>query len=131
MAFTHTILQKVTTGGNTLQSSKAYSEEAQASRSVPIASDASDFEIDFVCDVSEIESIYITADQDMLLEVNDGAGAGGSIALVAGIPYVWHTGSYYTNLLAVDITALFVTNTSDPATAGTFELEVLFHPTPP
>lgn len=130
MAFTHTVFQKVTAGSVVLQASNAYSEEARNGLSVPIAEDASDFEIDFVLDVAEIASIIIVADQDMLLEINDNAGGGGSISLKAGKPYIWNTDSYFDNLLDTNIIALFVTAESDPPATGTFDLAVIFHSTP-
>lgn len=84
-----------------------------------------DVDIDIAMDVSQIQAIYIVADVAMTLETNDGTTPAETISLVANVPYVWHTNDYFTNLLATDITSLFVTNAS--GSNGTFTLEALLN----
>jgi len=127
MAFTHTIGRSWSGGGLSLSASKAYTASAEYNFTEDILAVA-DTEVACVIAVAEIASIFIVCNEDILLEVNDGAGGGGSIALLADEPYVWHTDSYYTNLLAVDITALFFTNTS--GNTATVEFRCLVDSTP-
>lgn len=78
----------------------------------PVADSSTDFEVEFALDVSECKSFYLNSSQDCTLEVNDSAGAGGTIALLADIPYLWHVDSYDSFLLGTDVTAFFFTNAS-------------------
>lgn len=129
MAFTHRITVKWETEDRSLQQTKSFEASAQVSICEVVASDAgADYEIDLVLDVSEIKAIYICSSQDVLLEINDGAGGGGSLSLKANEPYEWDNLSLLANLLGTDITALFVTN--DSGEAATFELECLYDATP-
>lgn len=127
MAFTHTIQRKVIAAGGAIQASNDYTGESQTSidESVPIQSD---YEVAFTLDVSAIKAIFIMSDQDLTLETNDGGSPVDTISLLANVPYVWHTGSYFVNKLTTNITALFLTNAS--AAAARFQLEVVFDPTP-
>ena len=83
----------------------------------PVPADSTDLEITIGIDVSEIKLIIILASHDLKLETNDGAAPDDTLNLVAGRPYVWYTGSYFTNLLTTDITSVFMTEAaSDDAT---------------
>lgn len=64
----------------------------------------------FSLDVSAIKALYIVADGDLLLETNNSGTPDDAISLRAGEPYIWYTNSYFTNLLAADVTSLFFTN---------------------
>lgn len=61
-------------------------------------------------------------------QLSGGTGPGDFIDLKAGKPYIWHTDSYFTNKLTVDVTALYLTNAS--GAASSFQLEVVTDPTP-
>jgi len=73
MAFSHTLMQKIATAGNTILKSNAYSGGSQTSIDESIADSETDLEVAFTLD--------------------------DTIVLVAGVPYVWHTGSYFVNIL--------------------------------
>ncbi len=78
-----------------------------------VADSSTDFEINFDLDVSACVSFYLESDQDVTFETNSGSVADNTIALKAGEPYVWHTQSYDSFLLTVDITtSVFITNAS-------------------
>ena len=128
MSFTHTIAKNWKGAGREILSSKKYTGNAQQSISESVPDSSSDFFVAFSCDVSEIKSIFILSAVDMTLETNDGATPIDTINLKAGIPYIWHTDSYFTNLLGTDVTALYLTTGS--VGAGTFQLEVITDPTP-
>lgn len=127
MAFVHTLARTWQASGRSIESPKTYSGDAQESLDVDVADSETDFEIAFQLDVSQIQSIYIVSDQDVTLETNNGSSPAETINLLAGVPYVWATGDYLANLLATDITALFVTNAS--GSAARFQLEVVSDPT--
>lgn len=128
MAFTHTLGTNWNGGGLSLAASNTYSAGAELNITESIADSATDAEVAATIDVSEIKSIYILSDQALTLETNNGAAPADTIVLVANEPYIWYTGSYYTNLLATDITALFFTNAS--GSVATIELRCVFDPTP-
>ena len=130
MEFTHTLKRDwVGPSGRQITADKTYSGDAQASVSQSIPDSETDFEVTFTLDVSAIQSIYIKSDQDLTLETNDGTTPTDTIDLKAGVPYIWHTGSYFTNLLTADITAnIFLTNAS--GSAAKLEIEVVTDPTP-
>lgn len=77
-----------------------------------VADSETDYEITAALDVSEIAALAIMSSEDVLLEINDGAGAGGSVSLVADKPLLWDENSYYSNLFAADWTSIFITNAS-------------------
>ncbi len=130
MAFTHTLnLSWANAEGRALSTSKQYSGGAQASVSESIANSATDELVNFALDVSTIKAIFIKSDQDITLETNSGSVPDDTLTLLAGVPYIWHTGSYFTNLLTTDITTnIFITNSS--GSAALLEIEVVTDPTP-
>lgn len=129
MAFAHTIGINWSSGSRGIESSNAYSGAAQQSIDEAIPDSSSDLLVAFSLDVSEIKSIYILSDKDLTLETNNGGAPDDTITLVGGVPYIWHTGSYFTNLLTTDITALYLTTGS--VGEARFQLEVVTDPTPP
>lgn len=127
MAFTHRVTQNVN-GGKPITKENDYSGSGQISIDETIADSTTDGLVAMSLDVSQIKSIYIVATVAMLLETNSGSAPAETISLVADVPYVWTTDSYDTNLLATDITALFLTNVSGGA--GNFTLECVYDATP-
>jgi len=77
-----------------------------------VATATTDGEINFDLDVSACKAFYLVSDQDVTLETNSGSEAANTIALKAGKPYDWYTGDYNAFLLTVDVTSVFITNTS-------------------
>lgn len=126
--FTHRITRKVATAGLSISSEKAYTGDGQGSRDIAIPDSTTDLQVDISIDVSQIQAIFMLSDKDLTLETNDGATPADVINLKAGVPYVWHAGSYFTNLLATDVTKLFLTNNS--GSAARFQLEVVVDSTP-
>lgn len=128
MSFTHKITEKVLTAGREVAEENSFSGDGQVSLSVSVPDSTTDQLVDLALNVSEIKAVYIVSDQDLTLETNDGSTPDDTLSLVAGVPYVWHENSYYSNLLITDITALYLTNASG-ATA-TLELEAVYDSTP-
>lgn len=77
-------------------------------------------------DVSALKLIIVTSTVSMAVDFN---GPSASWNLVAGVPYVWFTGSNLANPFgSTDVTSLTVEN--NEATSGTITIEVLTDPTP-
>ena len=124
------ITEKVNAGGTSIEQSNTFSQSDE--NFINVAASIADAQTDklVVCslDVSQIKAIFILSDQDLTLETNDGTTPDNTIALKAGIPYVWYTNKYQVLLLTVDVTALYLTNASGAAAA--FKLVALLDATP-
>ncbi len=128
MAFNHTVTYTTQTPSGVSSVSNTYTGSSITSIDETVAHGATNFQINVAIDVSTIKSIFILSDQNVTLETNSGSSPAETISLVANVPYVWHTNSYFTNLLATDITAIFITNASGSTAAIT--LRVLQDATP-
>lgn len=129
MSFSATISQTVVIGGKSISKSKTLSASATVGVEETVAGDATDYNIVVALDQSEIGALYITADQALTLETQDGTTADiDTIVLVADEPLVWYTGSLYTNLITADVTDINVTNAS--GTAATLQLYCIQDATP-
>ena len=128
MAYSATVQEAITIGGKTYSKSNTFSDNAELHITKDVATAEANYEIDCTMAVAEISAVFINSTQDVILETNDGTTPDETINLVANVPYVWHENSYHVNLLATDITALFVTNTSG-ATA-TIDVHVLYNAVP-
>lgn len=128
MAFTNSITRAVATAGRNVSKIKAYTGASQLSINVSIPDSSTDMLVNFSLDVSVLQSIYITSDQDVTLETNDGGTPTDTINLKADVPYIWAIGDYFTNKITADITALYFTNAS--GSAAVVDIEALTDPTP-
>lgn len=132
MAFTHTVATNWSGGGISIPRSNQYSGSGEVNITETVADSITDKEVALVLDVSEIKSIYIVSDQDLTLETNNAGAPVDTIALLAGVPYIWNTDSYPSASeppeLNADITALFLTNAS--GSTATFELRCIVDVTP-
>ncbi len=127
MSFVANLLQKLASG-NEVSETQTFSSDSRTERSVSVANSETDYLVAFSLDVSGIQVIIITSDQDITMETNSGGAADETINLLANNPYIWYTGSYYTNLLATDITALYFTNSSGET--ATVDILVVHDSTP-
>ncbi len=126
MSFTHTLSLKVTTAGRNILAEIELSDDGQTSRTIEVAQDSTDLLVNLAIDVSQIQSIYMKSDQDLTVKTNDSGAPDNTLNLLADQPYIWWSGCLFTNLLTVDITALYLTNTA----AATLEIEVVVDSTP-
>lgn len=114
---TDTLLTKLSGDGDPVEVQQTFTGTIPiAIDGEPIADSTTDQEITIGIDVSAIQVIVITADQDLTIETNSATVPDDTINLLANIPYEWAVGSYFTNLLTTDITSIFVTNSSGSAT---------------
>ena len=130
MAYTHTIVENWEGDGRDHSGQKAISSDGQQSKQIALGASVADLEVALVATVANMKAVYIIADQDFTLETNSSTVPDETIALKANCPYVWRLGSYYTNLLATNITKVFLTNDSDPAAATVVNIEILEDVTP-
>lgn len=109
--------------------------EATKEIDVAIASDATNAAVDFELDVSRCHYLFLLSDVAVLVETNDGTSPTDTITLEADEPYVWMknvgplalpNGDDEASL--ADITKLYLTNQSSPATAGTLKVRCGYDP---
>ena len=127
MAFTHTIKRDWLGNGTSKTASNDYSGDSQVSLETTVADGQTDQQevIAFSVASSALQSVYIISDQAITVEFNTTVGGGGSIVLVANVPYIWHTGSYFTNLITADVTTTYWTNAS--GSTANIRLEVVYN----
>lgn len=78
-----------------------------------IADSETDLLVALVLDVSQIQALFITSDQAITLETNDGAVPVDTITLAADGCVIWTAADGESlNPLQTDVTALYVTNAS-------------------
>ena len=124
---TFTVNRGITTPSGTIQESTAYTGQSYTEIDEDIAV-GTDVQVTIAIDVSAVKAFYIVSDRAITLETNSGGSPVNTIALLAGIPYFWHTSMYDTFKLTTDVTAMFFTNASG-ATAAV-KVRVLQDPTP-
>lgn len=95
---------------------------------VPIATGQTAFLVNLAIDVSDLKSLFIVCDQAVTIKTNSSGAPDNTLTLIANQPLVWYNGSYYTNLLTVDVTKIYVANSSG-ATANLY-IFALQDPTP-
>lgn len=113
---TGTLVQQITAGGETLTNAIGATDDALVFQDILVGTTVTDLESTVSVNKADISMLYILApDTTITMEVNDGAGAGGTVVLVADTPFIWTTDSYATLTemgITADITALFFTNAS-------------------
>ncbi len=128
MALSQSIQVGATGGGRTLSKNVVDSADQRISQNFTVAGSTTDQEVALSIDVSEIKSIYIQSNQNITLETNSASVPDETLALLANEPYLWWTGSLFTNLLATDITTSFWTNGT--TNVATVDIECVVDPTP-
>lgn len=113
MSESATLLNRFT-GGLSASGEKTYTGDERTTQSFTVADAVTDQQRTLTIDVSEMQVVFFLSDQDILVEWNDNAGAQGSIALKAGVPFVERVAAdqYHTAKLAVDVTDTYWTNAS-------------------
>jgi hypothetical protein len=132
MALSAIINRSIRINGGTAigTTNQAISAGANCSISETIAAAASNLEVAFVLDASQVSALVLIATADMTVETNDGTTPDNTFTLKANVPYVWTSADGGTlrdtaGVSVVDITALFVTSTA----GGVLSVEALFDPT--
>lgn len=81
---------------------------------VTIDTEVTDLVLDISLDVGNLAGFYIHANNTLKIETNAIDATGGdTLNLVANYPLAWNsTDGYYTNLLTLDVTKMYLTNAS-------------------
>lgn len=120
MSITHTATFSVTEGTQTFGNiGKGYSAPQEVNLDLTgsnaIANAVTNQEHDFTITVADIVSVILVSDQTVTLKFDSTGSPTPSIVLVANVPYVWNTDSYFTNILSTNITKVYITNASGTA----------------
>jgi hypothetical protein len=79
-------------------------------------------------DISQVKSLLISCDKAVTLKTNSSSTPTDTIAVKAGVPYIWNTDSYDACLVTADVTTAFLTNAG--ASDAAFSLRAIYDPTP-
>lgn len=128
MATSYGVTYALAAPSGTVSRSLSFSASAVTELSESVATASTDTLISVSIDVSAVKAFYLVSSAAITVETNSGSAADDTLSLVAGQPYVWHTGSYDTFLLGTDVTGLYITNASGSTAA--IELRVIQDATP-
>jgi len=112
MAQSWTVTQTLRIGNNTLSTAVTKTADGSYIFDDAIAANQTDKLLAASVDVSQVQAIYISSDQDCTIETNSSSSPAQTLAIDANNPLVWTKDSGVTNPLTTDITALYVTNTT-------------------
>jgi hypothetical protein len=128
MSFSHTHTRSFSNGASTISSSETFTADAEANLDLELAASSTNVQHNVAVDVSELESLFMLAEADATVYVNDDSAGSptATIALEGGRAYVWPNGSATNPLGATDVTALFITCSA----GGDFQMRALVDPTP-
>lgn len=130
MPFTHTITRGLSRPGSEPSSQQAAVTgglENNLSESIP--DESADLAVGWNVDQSEIQSLYISSDQDVTIKTNSDSVPDDTFALKANQPIAWAVDDVGACPITADVTAgLFVTNASGAPAA--LEIYCLVDPTP-
>lgn len=114
--------------GGSVVVQKSITTESEIAADIPVGIGASNLVANVPLDISQIQSLLITADQDLTLKTNSSGSPDNTIALKAGIPYLWLYNSGITLPLSADVTNWYITNAS--GVAATLKIRALVEATP-
>ena len=128
MSFKHTYNPAVTTpAGQVVGTAQEVTADQELNYDIPVPGPSTDMLVATVIDVSQLKSILLLSDRDLTIETNSASVPDDTIALKAGVPYIWNTNSYDACLLTADVTALYVTLVG--VVAATLKIRGLIDPT--
>lgn len=124
----HTLVQSLTTPSGQVSVSKQYSAAGNIEIDETVPATTTHMPLSMALDISQVKSLMISSDVAVTLKTNSSGSPTDTIAIKAGIPYIWNIDSYDSCLVTADVTTAFVTNaTSGPATVS---IRALYDPTP-
>lgn len=131
--FTHTLNRSWSRAGEAITKSFNVTGGAENNIDEAIPADTVDQLVAFTADVSQIKSLYIVSDKDILIQTNSGSAPANTFTLAAGRPFMWSTGDAALAdtagvAVTVDITALYVTNAHETIAAA-LQIRCLVDPT--
>lgn len=124
----HTLVQSLTTPSGQVSVSKQYSAAGSIEIDETVPATTTHMPLSLAIDVSQLKSLLISSDVALTLKTNSSGSPTDTIAIKAGIPYIWNTDSYDTCLITADVTTAFLTNATGGA--ATVSIRGLYDPTP-
>lgn len=114
VGFSHVVSMSVQSGSINIQSDGTYTGSGNP-RIDDDAPASGTKQMNIAIDVSAVKSIIMLSDQDVTIKTNSSGSPTDTIALAAGIAYVWNEDSLDTLKLTGDVTTIYVVNatTSD------------------
>lgn len=135
MPFSHTLNYTLVAPGASISKSVTRTANNNNSFTEAIADAGTDVFVNATVDVSALQSVVITSDQQITLETNDGTTPQETIVLKANEPLVWMksgnqlAGADYPAIpFSADVTAMYFTNAS--GSTANVRIEILQDPTP-
>lgn len=131
--FTHTLNRSWSRAGEAINKTFNVTGGAEINIDEAIPAATTDQLVAFTADVSQIKSLFIVSDKDVLIQTNSGSSAVNTFTLAAGRPFMWSTGDAALadtegDPVTTDITALYVTNAHETAAAA-LQIRCLVDPT--
>lgn len=109
---TITVHQGITSPSGRIDYSNDYTASGTVEVSESVADSSTDAQINVAIDFSALGALLIVSDQDVTLETNNGTTPDDTFSLLANKPLIWFSDSYFDCPLTVDVTAVFITNSS-------------------
>ena len=110
MAFQCTIRTDVFASSLNVSSVRNLSGDLQAAVDQVIPASTTNQEITLGFDISGLTLLAISSDVALTIKTNDSGSPDDTLAIAAGIAYVWATDDYNALLLTADVVSIFVTN---------------------
>jgi hypothetical protein len=110
MAESITVTERIVVGGTSIGPSLAIPEGLLVGCDVTISASAADEQIIIPIDISQVKLLFILSELDLTLETNNGTTPDDTIAIKAGVPYLWREDKVDSLILTADVDAIFVTN---------------------
>lgn len=128
MSFSHTHTRSFSNGASTITSSETFTADSEANIDAELAASSVNVQYNVAIDVSELESLYMLAEEDTTVCVNDDSlgSPTATIALEGGRAYLWPNGSATNPLGGTDVASLFFTCSA----GGDIQMRALYDPTP-
>jgi hypothetical protein len=107
-------------GSNSLSLAATESNEATFAADVALAAAAANVQAGVAFVATKLQDIWMSCDQACTVKTNSSTTPGNTFDLAANVPFVWIKDGGVTNPFTVDVTTLYVTNTS-ATTPATFK----------
>ncbi len=112
MATIHTISRSWTNGSRSIPNSIPITAVSENNLDWTVNTGVTNQLQAFVMTIANMQSLYILSNTNVTIKTNSSGSPANTINLLANVPLVWQTGGYYTNLFTVDVTAIYLTNSS-------------------
>ena len=129
MSYSSTFTEQASISGVSYSQQNTITGTGRSGFDETVANSETDYQITFTLDYSACVAFYLCSSEDVTFETNDGAAPDDTIALKAGIPYIWYTDKYDTFKITADVTTnVFITNAS--GSTATVRCEAVVDATP-